>query len=262
MSDLKGRVALVTGGAIGIGAACCEALAADGATVIVTDIDETKGRETADALGCDFHKLDVTSEEEWIAVVEAITQAHGGVDILVNNAGIVDGMPLEMTSYEQWRKQMAINLDGVFLGIKSVLPAMKPRMGQWEGGAAIINIASIMSMVTSPLASAYCASKGAVMQLTKQAALEFATLGYKIRVNSVHPGYIETALVDGAAKQFVQLGVAGSDNEVFDGLVEQHPIGRLGRPIEIANAVAYLASDKASFMTGSPMVVDGGFTTR
>ena len=253
---LEGRVALVTGGGSGIGAATCRALAKEGAAVAVTDLSPEAALSVADAIRAAGGSArpfahDVTSPEDWERVVGEVEAAFGRLDILVNNAGITTmGNELMSHSLENWRKTLAVNLDGVFYGHRYAGPLIL----KGGRGGSVINISSIMGKIAAPGAAAYCASKGAVLMLTKAAALEWAPLG--IRVNSVHPGYVETPLVQNILRQ-VEDG-----NAVRDTLVMQHPLGRLAEPAEIANAVVFLASDESSFMTGSEMLVDGGYTAR
>ncbi|GGD99668.1 oxidoreductase [Polymorphobacter glacialis] len=251
---VEGKVALVTGAAMGLGAATARALAAEGAAVLLTDLDpavETVALEiSAEGGRAAFVLHDVTVEAEWAAAVAAATAHFGGIDILVNNAGVSGGMGELMTqSLEDWRRIMAVNLDGVFLGMRHCGPVMAA-----GGGGSVINLSSILGKVGLAGAAAYCASKGGVLLLTKAAALEWAPLG--IRVNSVHPGFIETPMVANA------IAASENGNEMRDGLVAAHPLGRFGVPGEIAGAVVFLASDAASFMTGAEMVVDGGYLAR
>jgi NAD(P)-dependent dehydrogenase (short-subunit alcohol dehydrogenase family) len=257
MSDLKGRVALVTGAARGIGAATAKALAAKGAKVLVTDILD--GAETASAVGGAYFRHDVTSEDEWIAAVAEARKQFGGLDILVNNAGVFWMKPIVETSLEDFRRMQQINVEGVFLGFKHAIPAIAERAQQWDGGGAIVNLSSVAGLVGSALTCAYNASKGAVRLMTKSAAMECAAAGLKIRVNSVHPGVIDTLM----AKQVLDgFGAAGGmgDNEARQNVVARHPLGHLGRDSDVANAIAFLASDDAAFITGTELAVDGGFT--
>ncbi len=251
---VEGKVALVTGAASGLGAATARALAAEGAAVMLSDRDpaveavalaiEASGGKAA------FMKHDVADEADWASVVAATTARFGGLHILVNNAGISGGlMPLLDHSLEDWRHVTSINLDGVFLGLRHCGPVMAA-----QGGGSIINLSSILGKVGMANAAAYCASKGGVLLLTKAAALEWAPLG--IRVNSVHPGFIETPMVANA------LHDAENGNEMRDQLIAAHPLGRFGVPREIADAILFLASDESSFMTGAELVVDGGFTAQ
>ncbi|MEQ9146431.1 MAG: glucose 1-dehydrogenase [Parvibaculaceae bacterium] len=264
MGRLDGKVAIVTGAAKGIGASTSALLAAEGAAVVCTDIDRDAGEKVADRIQNDggratFISHDVTDEAQWEQVVSAARDAFGGLDILVNNAGIAPaGEPIEDMELESWRRVTAIDLDSVFLGCKHAIRGMKTS----GNGGSIINISSIMGLVGQPNAAAYNAAKGGVRLLTKVAALECAEAGYGIRVNSVHPGFVDTPLVRGAVENGVVAGRMGSANEAIELLTMLHPIGRLGVPKDIANAILFLASDESAFMTGSELVVDGGYTTR
>ena len=256
-SDLRGRVALVTGGSRGIGAATAKALAAKGAKILVTDILD--GSETAAAVNGAYFKHDVTVEDEWASAVAEAKKQFGGLDILVNNAGIFWMKPITQTSLEDFRRMQQINVEGVFLGFKHAIPAIAERAQQWDGGGAIVNLSSVAGLVGSPGTCAYNASKGAVRLMTKSAALECAAAGLKIRVNSVHPGVIDTNMYQDVAQGIMTTGGIGA-NEALAGIVARHPLGRLGRDIDVANAIAFLASDVAAFVTGAELAVDGGFT--
>ena len=255
MADLDGRVALVTGGARGLGAAAAKALAAQGAKVVVTDVSD--GNATAAEIGGAYIKHDVTSEDDWIAAVAFAKSTFGGLDILVNNAGIFWMKPIALETLESFRKMQAVNVEGVFLGLKHAIPAIAERGDNWDGGGSIINLSSVAGIIGSPMTLAYNASKGAVRLMTKAAALECARAGQKVRVNSVHPGIIDTPMMSNAAEAIA--GASGV-NDAMERFASFHPLGRLGRDTDIANAVAYLASSRAAFMTGSEMVVDGGMT--
>jgi len=255
MGDLEGRVALVTGGAQGLGAAAAKALAAEGAKVVVSDVND--GSATAAAIDGAYVKHDVTSEADWIAAIEFTQGKFGGLDILVNNAGIFWAKPLALETLESFRKMQQVNVEGVFLGLKHAIPAIAERASKWDGGGAIVNLSSVAGIVGAPMTLAYNASKGAVRLMTKAAALECARAGQKVRVNSVHPGIINTPMMTNAAEQMA--GASGA-NDVMERFASFHPMGRLGRDIDIANAVVFLSSDKAAFMTGSELVVDGGMT--
>lgn len=255
MSELTGRVALVTGGARGLGAAAAKALAAKGAKVVVTDIAD--GGETAAAIDGAYVKHDVTSAEEWAAAVAFAKDTFGGLDILVNNAGVFWLKPIAMESLEDFRKMQQINVEGVFLGLKYALPAIAERAQQWDGGGAVVNISSVAGLVGAPNLIAYNASKGAVRLMTKAAALEYAPM--KVRVNSVHPGIIDTPMMANAAK-VIEATTGQGSNTTRTQFASRHPLGRMGRDIDVANAVAFLASDAAAFVTGSELVVDGGMT--
>ncbi len=252
---LAGKVALVTGAASGLGAETARRLAREGAAVMLSDLSIGNGEVvTAEIIASGgraaFIAHDVTSEDDWTAAVAGTTTVFGRLDILVNNAGIV-GNQLELMTHSlaDWRRILAVNLDGVFLGMRAVGPVMAG-----QGGGSIINLSSIMGKVAMPNVTAYAASKGGVLMLTKAAAVEWAPLG--IRVNSVHPGFIDTPMVANA------LHAAENGNEMRSTIMAAHPLGRLGVPREIADAVVFLASDEASFMTGAELVVDGGYTAQ
>jgi NAD(P)-dependent dehydrogenase (short-subunit alcohol dehydrogenase family) len=255
MSELKGRVALVTGAARGLGAASSKALADKGAKVVLSDVRD--GRETANAVGGAFVKHDVTSEEEWISAVTFAKETFGGLDILVNNAGVFWVKPTAEETLESFRKMQQINVEGVFLGLKHAIPAIAERAHQWDGGGAVVNLSSVAGIVGGPNIIAYNASKGAVRLMTKSAALESAAL--KVRVNSVHPGIIDTPMMAEAASTLEKVTGQGH-NEIRSNFADRHPLKRMGRDIDVANAVAFLASDAAAFITGSELVVDGGMT--
>ena len=250
MKRLEGRVALITGAASGIGRATAERLAAEGSAVVVTDVQDEAGEQTATAIrggGGDaiYLHLDVTDGAGWAAVVERVLADRSRLDVLVNNAGLGDLAPIEETSLADWERTVAIDQTGVFLGMKTCAEALKA-----SGHGSVINISSIFGTSggfgTSP---AYHAAKGAVRTLTKNVALHWATEG--VRVNSVHPGFVRTPILDQA-----------KGTEVWDAMTAMTPMGRLGEPEEIAAAVAYLASDDASFVTGLELYVDGGYIAR
>lgn len=263
---LSGRVALVTGGARGIGAACAKALADAGAAVLITDVLDDEGEKTAAAIdsrggSAGYRHHDVRDESAWHEAVGECERRFGGLDILINNAGIFSAKPMSATSIEEFRHMQSINVEGVFLGLKTAIPAIAKRAKQWPGGGSIVNLSSIAGLVGAAFAVPYNASKGAVRIMTKGAALECAALGLAIRVNSVHPGLIDTTMGQDLMKDFSALGGGGA-NEVRANMIALHPLGRLGVAEDIANAVLFLASDDAAFMTGSELVVDGGLTAR
>jgi NAD(P)-dependent dehydrogenase (short-subunit alcohol dehydrogenase family) len=250
MKRLAERVALVTGAASGIGRVTAQRLADEGAVAVVTDVQDEAGEEAAAAIRegggeASYFHLDVTDEEGWGTVVEGVLAEHGRLDVLVNNAGLGDLAPIEETTLADWERTVAIDQTGVFLGMKACGDALKA-----SGHGSVINISSIFGTSggfgTSP---AYHAAKGAVRTLTKNVALRWATEG--VRVNSVHPGFIRTPILDQA-----------QGTEIWDAMTASTPMGRLGEPHEIAAAVAYLASDDASFVTGLELYVDGGYIAR
>jgi 3(or 17)beta-hydroxysteroid dehydrogenase len=252
MDRVKGKVAIVTGGAGGLGRAQSLLLAKEGAKVVVTDIDETQGKKVAEEIQNEgrkaiFVKHDVTSEQDWREVIQRTLSEFGKLDVLVNNAGVIIFKNIEELSFDEWRWVIHINLDGVFLGTKSAIGAMKK-----TGGGSIINISSTAGIVGTLDTSAYHASKGGVRLFTKAAALECSKAGYdyNIRVNSVHPGVIKTPMTRDL------LGDEDSRREVLS----WHPIGHVGEPEDIAYGVLYLASDESKFITGTELVIDGGWT--
>jgi NAD(P)-dependent dehydrogenase (short-subunit alcohol dehydrogenase family) len=249
MRRLEGRVALVTGGLRGIGEAVAARLAEEGASVMVADLDESDGGTLRDNMA--YVRLDVGDEGQWRAAVAAVRAHFGRLDILVANAGIGGTGPIREVTLEDWHKTMRVNLDGVFLATKHCADLMAESGRDHPGGASIVNISSIMGLVGLATAGPYNASKGAVRLLTKANALEFAQAKLPIRVNSVHPGFVETPLL-----------VNSSPQEAIDFYHAGTPMGRMAQPSEIASVVAFLASDDASFMTGSELVVDGGWTAQ
>jgi NAD(P)-dependent dehydrogenase (short-subunit alcohol dehydrogenase family) len=250
---VDGKVALVTGGASGLGAESARRLAREGAKVVLTDLAAEAGQAVADEIAAAggtaaFLPQDVTDDARWAEVVETVMGRFGRLDVLVNSAGVGSGgQPILEATLEGWRRITSINLDGTFLGVKTVAPVMVA-----AGRGSIINLSSILGKVGLPGASAYCASKGGVALLTKAVALELAPAG--VRVNSVHPGFIETPMVLNALRE------SENENAMRGLIVSRHAVGRLGAPREIADAIVFLASDESSFMTGSEVVVDGGYT--
>jgi NAD(P)-dependent dehydrogenase (short-subunit alcohol dehydrogenase family) len=257
MGDLEGRIALITGAAKGLGAATARAMAAEGATVILTDLAAPDA--LAEELGGHALAHDVTDEAQWVAAMAFARDKAGGLDVLVNNAGLFAMGPITETKLEDWRRIHAVNVEGVFLGCKHAIPLLAERASKWTGGTAIVNLSSVAGIVGTALVSCYNASKGAVRLMTKGVAMEVAPL--KIRVNSIHPGIIETDMGQDLVDQFAMALSAGG-NETRDQLSDMHPMGHFGVPQNIADAAVFLASDKAAFMTGAELVVDGGMTAR
>ncbi|MGI9324273.1 MAG: SDR family NAD(P)-dependent oxidoreductase [Pseudomonadales bacterium] len=252
---LWGQVALVTGAASGIGRACAERLAAEGAKVLLTDIDSKAGGEAAEQINAaggkaTFFEHDVRDEQQWQAAIAIAEEQLGGLHVLVNNAGIgIGGSIIEM-SLEDWQRQQAINLDGVFLGVKHGIPAMCR-----AGKGSIINISSVAGMKGSPRLAAYCATKGGVRLFSKAVALECGVEGWPVRVNSVHPGIIDTPIWTKVAPTDITPGANVVD---LDDMSSVTALKRAGLPHDIANGVAFLASDESSYMTGTELVIDAG----
>lgn len=244
MKQLKNKVAIITGAAGGMGAVHAKVFIDEGAKVVLTDIMDEEGKKLAKELGSNalFIKQDVTKEEDWKKVVAETERTFGPVDILINNAGIVMTKMIEDTSLTEYQKTIDINQTGTFLGMKLVLPSMKK-----AGGGAIINISSIEGLVGAAMIASYTASKFAVTGLTKAAAMEFAP--YDIRVNSVHPGVIDTPMIH-------QEDVKEAVKEVINAI----PLKRPADPKEVSKMLVFLASDAASYSTGSAFVIDGGLT--
>lgn len=256
--SLTGKVALVTGAAQGIGAATAALLARLGARVFATDLNEAGAQATAVAIGGTGLGHDVTQEADWTRVIAAIEAEAGRLDVLVNNAGIMINRPFLETSLSEYRRQQAVNADSVFLGMKASIPLMLKTVAAAGGTTSIINISSVYGQVAGATFSAYSASKGAVRLLSKAVANEFATRG--VRVNSIHPGPTATAL--GAAWDPPRDAEGNLlSPEAAAGLwLKLIPNGRFGMPDDIANAVAFLASDASAYMTGSELTIDGGYT--
>lgn len=259
---VRGKVALVTGAGGGIGRATCLAMAREGARVCATDIDLARAQESAElarAIGADAIACahDVASEDDWRGVLSETIARFGKLDILVNNAGVAGGAPLLEFSLEEWRRQLSINLDGVFLGLREAIRAMQT--GRDDTLASIINISSIFGLVGSPNVSAYSAGKGAVRLLSKSVALEAAARGWRVRVNSVHPGYIVTPMV---LNSIAARPTEEAREKMQADILAAHPLGRLGAPEDIAAGILYLASDESAFVTGAELVIDGGYTAR
>ncbi|MDH4077311.1 MAG: SDR family oxidoreductase [Acidimicrobiia bacterium] len=241
MGELDGKVALVTGGARGQGAAEARIFAREGATVVITDVLDEAGEQTAGELGCEYHHLDVTSEVEWESVVADVVARHGRLDILMNNAGIFKPAQLLNTSTEMWNQTVAINQTGVFLGMRTVAKAMVAA----GNGGSIINTSSIAGLEGGFGATAYGATKWAVTGMTRTAAKELGK--HSIRVNSIHPGAIVTDMITNMLE-------GGRDEK----MIARQPIKRLGTPEDIAEMALFLASDRSSYCTGQQFTVDGG----
>lgn len=256
MNRLDGKVAFLSGAARGIGAETAKLMVSAGAEVAIGDVLDERGRQTAKEIGesAIYVHLDVTSEASWAEAMDATAKRFGKIDVLVNNAGIFNGKGVEDASLDDWHKLVAVNLTGVVLGTRAALPHLKKTKGN------IVNLASIAGLVGSQLDPLYSLTKGGVTLFTKSTALEFGRKGYGIRVNSIHPGLIET---DMGEKTFVMRAQQQGTNDTEkarQATLGLHPIGRLGVAADIAKGIVFLASDDASFMTGAGLVVDGGWT--
>ncbi len=246
MPRLSDKVALITGASGGIGRAMTALFAAEGAQVAASDLTTPEDEHAELCL-----PLDVTDEGDWARAMAAVVQRFGRLDVLVNNAGLALAKDLEETSLAEWRRVMAVNLDGVFLGTKAAIGVMRE-----TGGGAIVNLSSAAGLIGAPMLAAYSAAKGGVRLFTKSAALHCAERRYGIRVNSLHPGFADTAMLDQIA------GTLGEAETIKAKLAKRQPLGRLAAPEEIAQAALYLASDEAAYMTGAELVLDGGFTAQ
>jgi NAD(P)-dependent dehydrogenase (short-subunit alcohol dehydrogenase family) len=255
---MAGKVTLVTGGASGIGRSCALRLAEEGATVVVTDLQDGPGSEVVAEIAAtgrqaEYLHHDVTSEPAWIDVISRVREQYGRLDVLVNNAGIGIASSIVEMSLADWQRQQAINLDGVFLGIKHAIPLMRD-----GGGGSIINMSSVAGLKGNPLLAAYNATKGGVRLLTKGVALECAQAGWNIRVNSVHPGVIDTPIwtkADAAA-----LAPDANAVDIESMAAATVPMAKVGRSLDIANGVLFLASEESAYMTGTELVIDGGLS--
>lgn len=256
MGRVSGKVAFVTGGSRGIGQATAQLLAAEGADVVITGTDRERGEKAAHAMAYDgnkviFLKHNVSSETEWQASLDRTLERFGKLNVLVNNAAIFFGGSVEQTTLQDWKRLMSINLDGVFLGIKYGIQAIRKN----SDGGSIVNLSSISGKVAHSLIPAYCASKGGVGMLTKSAALHCAEQGYNIRVNSVHPGLVWTDM----GKQVASLVAHGDEEAGRQALEELYPTGCLVEKTDVAQAILYLASDDSKSVTGAELVIDGGY---
>ena len=270
---LAGKVALITGGASGLGACAARLFVAEGARVVIADIAEVRGRAVAQSLGAAGHfvGLDVTSEAQWIAAIAETVRQFGAIHVLVNSAGIVLSKTVEEIELEEWRRVHAIDLDGVFLGCKHGVKEIKKHSGTYGGGdhgaggpdapnldttrlgGSIINLSSISGIIAGANMAAYNSAKAGVRLLSKSVALHCAKSGYNIRCNSVHPTFIDTPILD---EYRTRMGEEGMQRK----LGRQVPIGRLGKPEDVGWALVFLASDESSFMTGSEVIIDGGLS--
>lgn len=257
MTTFSGKVVMISGGMGGIGAATARALAQRGAKVVIGDLHSAQGQALAGEIGGDFIELDVTREDHWSAAVSRTVRDHGAVDVLINAAGIVGDVvagALETTTLAEWRRVLAVNLDGTFLGCREVVPAMKR-----AGRGAIVNVSSVGAYYPTTQSVAYGASKGAVTQFTKSVAMFASQGGHRIRCNSVHPGRTATPMLDGILAQRMQRADPTGRRDAPSS-AERIPLGPEGQPQDVAALIAFLASDEAAYITGAEFVVDGGWS--
>ncbi|ARS90998.1 SDR family NAD(P)-dependent oxidoreductase [Natrarchaeobaculum aegyptiacum] len=239
---LENQIAIVTGGAVGIGTAIAERFVEDGATVVIADIDEDAGSEVADEIGCTFAHCDVREYDQVESLVDGVVDDHGRLDVVVNNAGISSVTSVEEMDLEEWEAVLETNLDGVMHGTKAALPHLK------ETDGCIINLGSIYGLVGGKGAASYSAAKGGVINFTQQVAIDYADQG--VRVNSICPGFVETPMTEDLLE----------DERFYNFLEQKTPMDRHGQPEEIAPMAAFLASEEASYITGANIPIDGGWT--
>ncbi|MCB2059827.1 MAG: SDR family oxidoreductase [Novosphingobium sp.] len=253
---LPNVIAVVTGAAGGIGREVVKAMKAAGATVVATDL-----AESADVEGADHYlKHDVTSEADWKAVEALVRSEFGRLDALVNVAGYSIVTRFEDTPLSEFHRVNAINVDSAIIGTQVFLDLLKEGGRARKGGASIVNFSSVGGLRGAPFNAAYCTSKAAIAMLSKCLGAEFAALGYNIRVNSLHPGGVDTSMINSIMERYVELGASPSREVSLAAMNQSHPIGRLGRPDEMGGGVVFLCSEAASFMTCDELVIDGGFT--
>jgi NAD(P)-dependent dehydrogenase (short-subunit alcohol dehydrogenase family) len=265
MSRLDGKVALLSGAARGIGGETAQRMAKAGATVIIGDVLDERGQQTVAAITAAGGKaayvhLDVTKDQDWIAAVDTATSKFGKLDVLVNNAGVFIGKSIEDISLDEWNKLVAVNMTGVFLGTKLACQALRESAKSSEHGSAIVNLASIAGIVGSQLDPLYSMTKGGVTLFTKSAALEFGRKGYRIRVNSIHPGIIQTDMGEQTFVARAQRTGSNDTSAVRQTVTDTVPWGRMGVAEDIAKGIVFLASDDAGYMNGAGLIVDGGMT--
>lgn len=264
MNRLEGRVALISGALRGIGRAIAERYHAEGAQVVLTDLaapgDAAATAALAQLPAARYYRLDVAAEDDWQRVERGLRADYGRLDILVNNAGVDCTGAVEQLELSAWRRIMSINVDGVFLGTKTLAPLLAQTGRGTRFGSTIINVSSMLGLVGYADTSAYNTGKGAVRLFTKSVAIEFAKKRTPIRVNSIHPGFVSTPLLETGMQKWAAAGLAPTAQHLIDALAAATPNGRIAEPSEIAGAAYFLASDDSSYCTGSELVIDGGWT--
>ena len=251
---LEDTIALVTGAGGGIGSATVSAMKEAGATVIATDLGDID-------VGADHTlSLDVTNADDWAKAADLVADKFGRLDALVHNAGLSVVGKFEDLTLTQFHKVNSINVDAAIIGTQALLEMLKAGGKHRAGGASVVNVSSVGGLRGAAFNAAYCTSKAAIKMLAKCMGAEFGALGYNIRVNSVHPGGIDTGMLNSIFERYVELGAAESVEAAGEGVIASHPIGRIGKPEEIAGGIVFLCSDAASFMTCDELVIDGGFT--
>jgi len=257
---LHDKVVCITGAAQGIGAGIAETMAREGARIIIGDVNDDGGKALAAQIGATALHLDVSSQEDWQALADHISEHFGKLDILVNNAGLELVKPMRDHSLEDWRGIMAVNVDGIFLGCKT-LEALLGESGRSGSSASVINISSIAGIVGYPDQLAYNTSKGAVRHMSKSLAIEWAAHGDAIRCNSIHPGCIRTPMLEMAMDGWIENGSVPADDP-WGAIASLCPLNRVGTPEDIAMGAVYLGSDESRFVTGIELVIDGGWVAR
>ena len=267
LQNLQGKNAIVTGGSKGIGRSVCLALANAGVNINVLDLNKYQGLNTVKEIiklnvKAEFYEIDVAQESEWINFGTYLDTKNKSVDILVNNAGIWLGKEISNVSIEEYHKLISINLTGVFLGIKHLIPFLTKAGEKSNFGSSIINLSSVAGLVGSQLDPLYSMTKGGITTFTKSMAIYFGKKKYPIRINQVHPGIIETDMGSQVAEARIKQNPSMTLKDSYSAGILQTPLGRLGTAEEVAKTILFLSSDDSSFMTGSSLVVDGGLTAQ
>ena len=267
LQNLQGKNAIITGGSKGIGRSVCLALANAGVNINVLDLNKDQGLNTVKEIiklnvKAEFYEIDVAQESEWINFVTYLDTKNKSIDILVNNAGIWLGKEISNVSIEEYHKLISINLTGVFLGIKHLIPFLTKAGEKSNFGSSIINLSSVAGLVGSQLDPLYSMTKGGITTFTKSMAIYFGKKKYPIRINQVHPGIIETDMGSQVAEARIKQNPSMTLKDSYSAGIFQTPLGRLGTAEEVAKTILFLSSDDSSFMTGSSLVVDGGLTAQ